>query len=108
MRQMINNEYEDNQPAHDHVTRCECRFDMLSFDIIVRSSTSVVDGKPNGEINVQRDGNQKDHPHQPKQRAKIAQMLGVIIDPAGPEKYLEVADQMTDYEQQQNQPSNRD
>src|SRR5437868_9844954 len=88
MRQVVNNEHEHNQAADDHVARCEGRFDMLPFDIVVRASTPVIDGKPNSKINVQADRDEKDDSDQPYQRAKLGQMSAVSVDPAWYEKNL--------------------
>ena len=46
--------------------------------------------------------------HDPEERAEIAQMLRVTIDPVRPEKNLQIAEQMADDEQHQNDAGDRD
>ena len=46
--------------------------------------------------------------YQPKERAEVAQVLRVIIDPPRPEKNLQVSQQVPDDEQHQNHAGERD
>src|ERR1043166_7453262 len=102
MEQVKNNEREHDESAHDHVTRSPARFDVVSIAIRFRTRAAVFNREQNCEINVQNHCDQKKHANHPKNRAEIAKMLRVGVDPFWSEINLQIAEQMSDHEQNQN------
>ena len=105
---MKNDEGEHDQAAHDHVTGRPGRFDIIPIFIGLGTRAPIFDGEQNCEVNVREDSREKNDAHQPEQRAEIAQMLRVSIDPLGAKKDLQIAEQMTDDEQDQNHAGDGD
>lgn len=99
MEDMKNNENEDDHAAYHHVARSVAGFDVIPLSVALRARTSVLQRKADGKINMKEYGNQKCDSDHPKERAEVAQMLRVIIDPTWPKKNLQVAEEVTDYEQ---------
>src|SRR4029077_20987392 len=102
MGNMINNERKHNQTAHDHMAVCKCGFHMFFIDVRLGPSAPVLDRQLNRRINVNGNGSEQKNPNCPKQWAEVAQMLRVTIDPIGPEKDLQVSEQVADYEKNKN------
>ena len=57
---------------------------------------------------MQQHGHEQNGAHDPEQRPEIAQMLRVTVDPVRPEKDLQIAEQMADDEEHQNDSRDRD
>ena len=108
MGKMINDEREHDQPAHDHVSRSERGLHMFLFDVWLGSSAPIFDRELNRPVNVNCNGGEQKNSNCPKQRAEVAQMLRVTIDPIGSEEDLQVAEQMADNEKNQNDAGDRD
>src|SRR5216684_988830 len=108
MRKMVDEKGEDDHAAHHHVARRESSFDVFLFDIAFGSRAPVIDREPDCHVNVDDDGSQEHGANNPKQRTELTQMLGVTVDPVRPEKDLQIAEQMTDDEQNQNDSRERD
>src|SRR5262245_18963541 len=105
---MENNEGKDDEAADDHVTRRPTRFRVTSFAVVLRSRATIFDREQNGKVNVKQHCEKKKCANYPEQRAEIAQMLGVTVNPIGADKNLEVSQQMSDHEQNQNYASDGD
>src|ERR1043166_9537346 len=108
MSEVVNDERENNQTAHYHVTRGELCLHISLFDVVFGSRASVFDRKLNREIDMQDHRDQQDDACEPQQDAKVAQMLRVTVDPIRPEKDLEVTEQVADHEQNENHAGNGD
>src|SRR5947207_6096351 len=102
MGNMINNECKHNQAAHEHMAGCKCGFHMFFFDVRHWPSAPVLDRELNRRVNVNGNGGEQKNPNCPEQRPEIPQVLRVTIDPIGPEKDLQVSEQMADYENNKN------
>ena len=107
MEEVIDDKREDDQAAHDHVTRGEAGFDVFLVDVRLRPGAAIFNGELNSKINVKHDGADKKDADKPEQGAEIAQMLGVGIDPVGPEENLQVTQEVADDKQDQNNPGER-
>src|SRR6266513_5408714 len=83
-------------------------FHMFLFNVRLGSSAPVFDRELNRRVNVNRNGGEQRNSNCPKQRAEVAQMLRVTIDPIGSEEDLQVAEQMADNEKNQNDAGDRD
>jgi hypothetical protein len=105
---MKNDEGKNNQPAYDHVTRGEARLHVFFPGVILRPRASIFDRELNGEINVKHNREKQDNAYHPKQHSKVTQVLCVPIYPIRSEKNLQIAEQMTDHEQDQNDACDRD
>src|SRR5438067_1751823 len=108
MKKMGNDESEHEQSADDHVTRSVAGLDVIPFFVAVRAGAPVIEGEADSKINVEGNRNQQGNPDGPEERAEITQMLRVIIDPARSQKNLQVAQQMSNDEQQENHAGERD
>ena len=106
MSEMINYEGEHNQPAHDHVPRCERRLDVFAFPVALGARPAILDGEADGDADVNDHSREKKCTNCPKQRPQIMEMLGIAVDPIRTQKNLEVAEQMSDHEQNQNHAGN--
>src|SRR5207237_8543630 len=104
MEKMENNEGKHNQSAHDHVAGSVARLDVIPFFVAVRAGTPVIEGEADSKINVEGNRNQQGNPDGPEERAEITQMLRVIIDQARSQKNLQVAQQMSNDDKQENHP----
>src|SRR2546423_10609784 len=99
---MKNDEREDKQAADHHVARRPARFHVISLAVMVGTRSTILDREQDREINVQEHADQQERANHPEQRAEIAQMLRVSVDPFRAEKNLQVPEQMTNHEQDQN------
>src|SRR5262249_5859513 len=108
MRDVVNDKRKHYQPAHHHVTRSERGFDILPVDVSLRSRTAVFNRQSNGHANVNDDSREQEQTDYPKQRAEVAQMLRVTVDPIRSDKNLQIAQQMADNEKDQNDARDRD
>ena len=90
------------------MARCPARFHVVSVDVWLGSSAPIFNRELNRRVNVNCNGGEQKNSNCPKQRAEVAQMLGVTVDPIGSEKDLQVPEQMADYEKNQNDAGDRD
>src|SRR6266498_712922 len=97
MREMINDKCQHDQPTHHHVARGKRRFYIALVDIRLRACTPVLNCQLDGHVDVNNDGGEQKNSDQPKQRAEIAQMLRVTIDPVGADENLQIPKQMSDH-----------
>ena len=81
--EVINNEGEHDEAAHHHVTRSKASFDVFPLPVRFRPSAAVIDRQANRHVNVNDHGREQKDSNQPEQRAEVAQMLRVTIDPIG-------------------------
>src|SRR5260370_37280883 len=102
MGNVINNERKHNQAAHHHMAGCKCGFHIFSVDVWLGARPTIFDSELNRRVNVDGNGSEQKNPNCPKQWAEVAQMLRVTVDPIGPEKDLQVSEQMADYEKNKN------
>src|SRR5882762_4770565 len=108
MREMINNKREHDQPAHYHVTRRKRCFDVALVDVRLRSCTFVFNRQLDRHVDVNNNSGEQKNSDQPKQRTEIAQVLRVTIDPIRADENLQIPEQMSDYEKDQNDAGDRD
>ncbi len=108
MGEVIDDEGEHDQSAHHHVPGCEGGLHVVLVDVRVGASPAVIDGETNGHEDVKYDRCQEKRPDRPKQWPEIAKMLGVTVDPIRSEKDLQVAEQMANDEQDQNDARHSD
>jgi hypothetical protein len=54
------------------------------------------------------DGSEQEQPDCPKQRAEIAQMLRVTVDPVWSDENLQITEQMSDDKKDENDATDRD
>ena len=90
MRKVISDKREYDQPAHHHVTRRERCFDVALVDVRLRPGTPILNREQDRQVNVKDNRDEKKSANQPKQGAKIVQMLRVTIDPIRPDENLQV------------------
>ena len=107
VREVINDKCQHDQSAHHHVTRGKRCFDVPLIDVRLRAGAPVFNSQLDGHVDVNNDRNEEKNPNQPKQRSQIVQMLRVTIDPVRPNKDLQVPEQMSDHEKDQNDPRDR-
>src|SRR6266852_9571127 len=107
MGDMINDKREHDQSAHHHVARCEGGFCMLLVDVGFGSSASIIDCQPDRDVDVHNDRHEQKNPDYPKNRSEIAQMLRVTVDPIRAQEDLQISEQMSDDEKDQNDPGDR-
>ena len=108
MRDVINDKRENDQTAHHHVARGERRFRVISVDVMLRTRAPIFDCEQDREKNVKDHDDEQKNTHDPKKRTELAQMFGVTVDPGRPEEDLQISEQMTDDEENQNDASERD
>src|SRR5262245_25528389 len=101
MEEMINDEGEENQPAHDHASRSQGCFHRFLAPVMFGAGPSVLDRQPDGVVNVDQDDEEEKGTNDPKKRSKVAQMFRVTVDPVRPEEDLQVAQEMADDKQDQ-------
>lgn len=108
MGKVVEDERENKETARRHRAGSKGGFDVLFFCVSNRPGAAVIDGQTNRVINVQHDRDEEENAERPEQRSKRTQMLRVAVDPVRTEKDLQVAEQMSDNESNQDQPCDRD
>src|SRR6266480_642004 len=108
MEQVKDDEGEHDQSADDHVARRPACFHVVSLDVWLGSSAPIFDRELNRRVNVNCNCGEQKNSNCPQQRAEVAQMLRVTVDPIGSEKDLQVPEQMADNEKNQNDAGDRD
>ena len=81
MCEVISDKCQHNQPAHHHVTRGERCFRVLPVDVRLGSGATIFDRQLDRYINVNDDSQEQENADRPQQRAEIAQVLRVTINP---------------------------
>src|SRR6266536_6147573 len=104
MREVINDKCQHDQSAHHHVTRGERCFNIALIDVRLRAGTPVFNRQLDRHVDVNNDSGEQKNSDQPKQRTEIAQMLRVTIDPIWSDENLQIPEQMSDHEKDQNDP----
>src|SRR5215212_2056645 len=107
MGEVVDDEGEDDEAAQPHVTRSEGGFDVFFARVGHRSRLAVLEREPDREINVQHHVQEKKRTDQPKEGAERTQMLGVAVNPLGPEEDLQVPEEVADDKAEQNQAGER-
>ena len=72
MGEVIDDEREHDQPAHEHVARCERSFHIRVIDVRLGPGAAIVYCQPDRDINVNDHGDEQEDAHDPEQRSKIA------------------------------------
>ena len=107
MEQVIDDENEQDEPAHHHGAGGERRLHDVLAAVTFRPGAAVLDREPDRVINVEDDDEEQNAADDPEERPKFPEMLGVAVNPLRPEENLEVAEEMADDEQNQDYPSHR-
>ncbi len=81
--------------------------DRVLASITVGACLPVLDREPDSVIDVRDHDHEQETANQPEKRPKIAQVLGIAVDPFGAEKNLQVAEQMPDDEEDEDDSSHR-
>ena len=105
VRQMVNNKRQHDQSAHDHVSRGERGFYIFPVEVWLRPGTPVFNRQLDGHVSVNDNRDEQENADQPQQRAKVAQVLRVTVNPVRADENLEIAQQMSDNKEDQNDPS---
>src|SRR5437016_7417055 len=108
MRQMIDNEREHDEPTHQHVTRREVCLDIVPVNVGLRPGTPILNCQLDRQPDVNNDRGKQEQANCPQQRTEIPEVLRVTINPIWSNKNLQVAEQMSDHEKNQNDAGNRD
>ena len=108
MGKMVNDKRQHNQTAHDHVTGCERRLDVSSVDVWLGPGAAILNREQDREVNVKKNCDEEKCSNQPKQRAEIAQMFRVTVDPIRADKNLQIAQEMSNHKKNQNDAGDRD
>ena len=108
VRKVIEDEGEDDETAQPHVARREGRLHVLFLRVTNRARAAIIDREHDRVVDVQDDRNEQEEADRPKDRTEVLQMFRVAVDPVRPEENLQVAEQVTDDEPEQNQPGKRD
>ncbi len=103
MEDMINDEGKEDQPAHYHAAGGKSRFDRFFAPVTVGARAAVFDRKPDRIINMEEDSQKQPAPNDPDQHTELAQFFGVAVDPLRSEENLEVSEEVTDDEKNQDQ-----
>src|SRR5438270_6151246 len=88
MKEMKNDESEDDQSAHHHVARSVTCLDVIPFLIALRAGTPVIERQTDRKIKGEKNCNQQRSAHRPKEGAGSAQMLRVVVEPTVHKKNL--------------------
>ena len=81
---------------------------MLFLLVGIRPGAAVFQRELDREIDVQNHGQKKNCPDDPEEGPELTEMFGVAVDPIRPEKNLQVAQEMADYERDQDYAGDRD
>jgi hypothetical protein len=79
----------------------------MLIDGWLRSGTPVFDCQPDGHVDVNNDGGQQKNSNQPQQWAEIMQVFRITINPIRADEDLQIPEQMSDHEKDQNDPRDR-
>ena len=75
--------------------------------VMLGPCAAILDRELDRVINVEDDDHEQERPDDPEERAELAQLLGVAVDPLRSEENLQIAEEMADDEQNQDQPGHR-
>ncbi len=104
---MVDDEGEEDEPAQHHAARGEGRFDRVLAPVVLGPGPPVLDREPDRVIDVREHDDEEKGADHPEQRPEVAQMLGIAIDPLRPEEDLEIAEEMPDDEENEDDPGHR-
>ena len=107
MEQVIDDEGEHDEPAHHHAARGEGGFDDVLAPVALGPGAAIFERELDRVINVDHDDDEEEGANDPEKWPQIAQMFGVAVDPVRAEEDLEVAEQMPDDEENQDDPGDR-
>ncbi len=96
MGEVINDEREHDETAHQHVARRKCCLHIVPVDVGGWPGTPVLHRQMDRHPDVNNDSGEQEQTDYPKQRTKITQMLRVTIDPMRSYKNLQIPEQMSD------------
>src|SRR5439155_5702240 len=82
--------------------------DVVPVDVCLWPGTVILNCQADGYPDVNDNGSEQKQTNYPKQRAEVAQVLRVTIDPVGADKNLQIAKQMPDHKEDQNDARDRD
>src|SRR6266481_3598205 len=99
MGEVINDEREHDETAHQHVARRKCCLHIVSVDVGVWPGAPVLNCQLDRYPDVNNNRDKQEQTNRPQQRAKIAQVLRVTVDPIGSEKNLQIPEQMSYHKQ---------
>jgi len=100
---MVDHETEDDQPAHEHRSRCDCGSLIIGDGVFLRLREAVLLGELNRCYDMRDKCRQQENPNDPEDRPKIVQEFCIRIDPALPNIDLKVSHQMSKNIQDENQ-----
>jgi hypothetical protein len=80
---------------------------VLLLIVIHRSCAAIFEGEADRVKDVEEHVHQQENPNDPEQRAQFPQLFRVRVHPLRPEKNLEVAEQMTNDECDQDHAGHR-
>ena len=83
------------------MSRCEVCFEVMPLDIAFGTCAAIFDRQLNRHINVNNDGREQEQTDYPQQRTEIAQVLRVTVDPIWTQENLQIAEQVSDDEKNQ-------
>src|SRR4029077_8553144 len=90
MGEVINDEREHDETAHQHVARRKCCLHIVPVDVGGWPGTPVLHRQMDCHPDVNNDSGEQEQTDYPKQRTKITQVLRVTIDPIRSYKNLQI------------------
>ena len=107
MREVIENEGENDQSAQRHGARGEGCLHVLLLFVARRAGPPILEREADRVENVQEHVHEEKDPDDPEQGTELAQMFRVAVHPIGPEKNLQVPEKMSDDEHDQDHTGHR-
>ena len=96
LEKMVNHETEDDQPAHEHRSRCHRRSLITGHGVLLRFRQAVLLGELNRRHDVGDKCRDQDDSHHPEDRPEIMQEFRIGIDPVLSHIDLKVPDEMSE------------
>src|SRR5206468_11124640 len=90
MREVINDKGKHNKAAHHHMAGSEVCFDVVQVDVAFGPRTPIFDGQLDRHVNMDNYRREQEQTDCPKQRAEIAQMLRVTVNPVWTQENLQI------------------
>ncbi len=107
LEQVIDDEGEKDEPAHRHAARGDGRLDHILTPVALGPGAAIFEHELDRVIDVDHDDDKEEGANDPENRPEIVQMLGVAVNPFRAEENLEVAEEMPDDEENQDDPGHR-
>ncbi len=101
MEQVIDNKGEQDKSTHDHMSGSKGRLYHIFPAITLGPRALILDREPNGVVDMQQNDDDKKDANDPEEWAQVTQVLSIAIDPCRAEKDLEVAQEMTNNKENQ-------